>query len=213
VISPDKYKITAQSWDKVASLYQNNFMDLDLYNDTYDLFCKLLEKPGAKILEIGCGPGNITKYLLSQRPDFIIDAIDNSPNMIELAKENNPKAHFSIMDAREINRLKDSFDGVVCGFCIPYLSKEDNAKLIKDCSLHLNRSGIFYCSVLEGDYRNSGYETGSTSDQMFVYYYDEFFFLEELKKNGLELIDFKRKHFVRKNGKEEYHLVFTARKN
>lgn len=40
-------------------------MDLDLYNDTYDAFCQAVYKPGARIFEIGCGPGNITRYVLA----------------------------------------------------------------------------------------------------------------------------------------------------
>ena len=62
----DKYRETFETWNKVAQLYEDKFMDLDLYNDTYDQFCELLLKKNASILEIGCGPGNITKYLLSK---------------------------------------------------------------------------------------------------------------------------------------------------
>lgn len=30
------YKETFEIWNKVASLYQEKFMNLDLYNDSYD---------------------------------------------------------------------------------------------------------------------------------------------------------------------------------
>jgi ubiquinone/menaquinone biosynthesis C-methylase UbiE len=88
----DRYKETFDTWNKVARFYQEKFMDLDLYDDTYDTFCDEVNIENATILEIGCGPGNITKYILNKRPDFIIDGIDISPNMIELAKTNNPTA-------------------------------------------------------------------------------------------------------------------------
>jgi len=52
-------------------------------NDTYDFICNSIDKPNAKLLEIGCGPGNITKYLIAKRPDFDIFGIDIAPNMIE----------------------------------------------------------------------------------------------------------------------------------
>ena len=63
-------------------------MDLDLYDDTYDTFCEEVNIENATILEIGCGPGNITKYLLNKRPDFRIEGVDVSPNMILLAVAN-----------------------------------------------------------------------------------------------------------------------------
>lgn len=102
----DRYKETFETWNKLASLYQDKFMDLDLYNETYDFVCNSITRVNAKVLEIGCGPGNITKYLLSQRPDFDIFGIDISPNMIELAEKNNPTAKFAVMDSRQINSLE-----------------------------------------------------------------------------------------------------------
>ena len=83
----DRYKETFETWNKVASLYQEKFMKLDFYNETYNFICNSIIKDSAKLLEIGCGPGNITKYLLTQRPDFNIYGIDIAPNMIELAKK------------------------------------------------------------------------------------------------------------------------------
>ncbi len=69
--------------------YQEKFMNLSLYNETYDLFCNLLSMTKPKVLEIGCGPGNISKYILTKNSNFQIHGIDISPNMINLARINN----------------------------------------------------------------------------------------------------------------------------
>ncbi|TCV19528.1 hypothetical protein EDC17_100450 [Sphingobacterium alimentarium] len=45
--------------------------------------------------------------------------------MIELAKKNNPTAHFDVMDSRHIGELTDSYDAIICGFCLPYLSDQE----------------------------------------------------------------------------------------
>ncbi|MBD3580922.1 hypothetical protein [Flavobacterium selenitireducens] len=53
-------KTALDTFEYNALLYQTKYMDLDLYDDTYDAF--LAELPhGAKLLELGCGPGNITR--------------------------------------------------------------------------------------------------------------------------------------------------------
>jgi 2-polyprenyl-3-methyl-5-hydroxy-6-metoxy-1,4-benzoquinol methylase len=209
----DPYKITFQSWDQVASLYQDYFMDLDLYNDTYDIFIGMLEKPGASIFEIGCGPGNITRYLLSQRPDFRIEAIDVAPNMVRLAEINNPAASFRVMDCREIDRITARYDAVLCGFVLPYLDREACAKLIRDSAALLNSGGLLYASVIEGDYGQSGFETSSRgTDEMFVYYYREADLLEALEDGGFEPVVLERKHYTRKDGTDNTHLILIARK-
>ncbi len=210
----DHHRHTIESFNKLASAYQEKFMDLDLYNDTYDRFCELVEMPGAKILEIGCGPGNITKYILSKRPDFKIEGIDLAPNMVQLAKENNPQAHFSIMDCREIDQLPHQFNGIIAGFCMPYLSKEECSKLINDTSLLLYPNGIFYLSVIEGDDEKSGYETASNgTDKAYVYYYQEDYLLQELRENGFELIDLTRKDYTKHDQTPSTHLIIIAKKN
>jgi 2-polyprenyl-3-methyl-5-hydroxy-6-metoxy-1,4-benzoquinol methylase len=209
----DPYKITFATWDKVARIYQDKFMHLDLYDDTYDLFCQHVETHGAKIFEIGCGPGNITRYLLNKRPDFEIEGIDTSPNMIGLAKTNNPSAHFSVMDARNIDQITSRFDGIVCGFCLPYLSKEDAARLVKDCSALLNNGGILYLSAIEGDYEQSGYEAGSSGDKAYVYYHQANTLQEYLQKNNFTLLNLERKHYQKSETENSIHVIFIARKN
>ncbi|RTY86321.1 class I SAM-dependent methyltransferase [Flavobacterium sp. GT3R68] len=209
----DRYQQTIDTYNQLASAYQDKFMDLDLYNDTYDQFCSLIEKKSPKIFEIGCGPGNITRYLLEKRPDFKIEAIDVASNMVQLAKQNNPTADIKIMDCREIDQIPDKFDGIICGFCMPYLSKEDCMKLISDASVLLNPDGIFYFSVIEDDYSKSDYETSSNGQyKVYVYYHQEDYLREALEQNDFEIVDLPRKNYSKPDGSTSTHLIFIARK-
>lgn len=207
----DRYQTTFQTWNKIASIYQDKFMHLDLYDDTYDLFCSLTPQK-AQVFEIGCGPGNITRYLLDKRPDLKIEAIDIAPNMISLAKANNPEADFRIMDCREIHKLNTRFDAIMCGFCMPYLSKEDCSKLISDCSSLLNKNGILYFSVIEGYYENSGFEAGSSGDESYVYYHQEDYLMQQLKENHFEFMKLFKKPYPKSETSTSTHLIFIARK-
>lgn len=92
-----------EGFNKLAQVYQDKFMDMDLYDDTYDEFCGLIKGHNAKVLEIGCGPGNITRFILNQLPELHIHAIDLSEEMVALARENNPTAVVEVMDCRAIN--------------------------------------------------------------------------------------------------------------
>jgi SAM-dependent methyltransferase len=209
----DHYTHTIETWDKVAERYQEYFMDMDLYNDTYDAFCNLVGKTDATIFEIGCGPGNITRYLLSKRPDFQVEAIDVAPSMINLARQNVPDARFSVMDCRDIDTLSGGYDGILCGFCMPYLSREDCVQLIRNSARLLVPGGAFYCSVIEGDYATSGYETSSDGQhRMYVYLHQEDYLKESMEAAGLKIVQSWRKEYTRNNGSASVHLILMATK-
>ena len=208
----DKYKETFETWNKVASLYQDKFMDLDVYNDTYDFICNSITKARAKILEIGCGPGNITKYLLSARPDFDIFGIDIAPTMIELAKKNNPTARFDIMNIRQIDEIKTKYDGIICGFCLPYLSQTDGQKMFIDCYSLLNEEGVMYISFVEGNPDKSGFKTASSGDRTFFYYYSLDDLTQQLSKNNFDPLKIFTVDFKRNETEFETHTILTAKK-
>ena len=172
-LTDDKSVEASLIFNKYADEYQEKFMDVSLYKASLKNFCNLITKENAKVLDIACGPGNVTKYLLGEKPNLIVLGIDLATNMITLARYNNPNATFKVMDCRSISSLTEKFDAVVGAFCLPYLSKEETHKLINNISALLSDHGVCYISTMENDYNKSGYETGSKGDQIYMYYYEE----------------------------------------
>ncbi|WP_166962757.1 class I SAM-dependent methyltransferase [Yeosuana marina] len=209
----ETYKETFRTWNKVASIYEDKFMDLDLYNDTYDFFTEQIPTNNPEILEIGCGPGNITKYVLGKRPDFKLTAIDIAPNMIKLAKKNNPNGIFKVLDIRNITTIRQNFNGILAGFCVSYLSQIDGSKLIQDCHKLLSSSGILYISFVEGIYEDSAYQIGSSGDRVFFYYHGLDFFKNILETNHFTIIKLYHKNFHKTDKTTETHTIMIARKH
>ncbi len=208
----DRYKETFKTWNNMASLYEDKFMDLNLYDDTYDLFCNHLKIAKPKVLDIGCGPGNITKYVLSKIPNCDVLGIDIAPNMITLAQKNNPTAHFIQMDIRNIHRLNSKFTGIICGFGIPYLSKIDCKTLIENCADLLEYNGILYLSFVEGPHDASGYIKGSRGDRTYFYYHDLEYIKQELSKTNFDIVNTMNIDYVKKDNVVEMHTIIMARK-
>lgn len=208
----DTYKETFDTWNKVALLYQDKFMNLDLYNETYDFFCEAMKDHQAKILEIGCGPGNITKYMLAKRPDLIIRGIDIAPDMIALAKMNNPTAGFEVMDCRQINSLDTQYDGIICGFCIPYLSGAETSAFISDAFNLLAEDGFLYISFVEGDPDKSGFQVGSSGDRTYFYYHHLELLNQQLAENGFVLQKIYNVHYNKADPSAEIHTVLIMNK-
>lgn len=187
-------------------------MDLDLYNATYEAFLDLLGPAKAFVLDVGCGPGNIAKYLLMKNPELKLKGIDVAENMIKLARKNNPSARFEVLDCRKIDLVSEKFDGVIAGFCLPYLSRPACSKFIKDCDSLLNTGGIIYLSFVEGEYKNSGFIKGSTGDRMYFYYHDLEFLEKELKNHHFETKVYQVIPFEKTEGTRETHTILIAKK-
>jgi ubiquinone/menaquinone biosynthesis C-methylase UbiE len=208
----DRYLETHKTWNKIAQFYEDKFMELELYNDTYKSFCDLLLRPNASVLEIGCGPGNITRHIMDFNPDLRVLATDISNNMIDLAKSNNPKVDFQILDCRKINTINLRFDGIICGFTIPYLSHLDCSKLISDCSNLLPEGGALYLSFVSGDYNKSGFIDGGSGGRVYFYYHEHERINKDLKLNQMTIVDSFQKEYKKSDTISEIHTIILAKK-
>jgi ubiquinone/menaquinone biosynthesis C-methylase UbiE len=188
-------------------------MDLDLYNNSYNLICKSISTKNAKILEIGCGPGNISKYLLSKRPDFKILGIDFAPNMIALAEKNNPTATFKVLDCRQISTLNTLYDGIVCGFCLPFLSPADCVQLIADFHRLLSNNGLLYLSFVEGDPNKSDFKAGSNGNRVYFHYHKLDTLKTLLTLNSFEQPEVYHIDYQNTESQIEKHTLIISRKN
>ena len=141
-----------------------------------------------------------------------ITGIDLSPNMIRLAEINNPGANFQIMDCRKIEKINKRYDAIICGFCLPYLSKPEVEKLVRDISILMNTNAVLYLSTIEDKHEHSTFKTGSTGDQVFQYYYEAGYLSGLLKENNIEIIDLVRYGSREIDPATDIDLVIIARK-
>lgn len=208
----ERYQQTVDTWNKLAFQYQDLFMNLDIYNESYDLFCTAIKKHKAKILDVACGPGNITRYLLKKRANFDILGIDVASNMIQLAQANNPKAQFKIMNCSAIAQLLQTFDGIIVGFCLPYLSTDDLNSFIGDCKKTLNENGILYLSFVDGDPNLSALITTNDGDKLYFYYHKNEYVNNLLIEFDFKIIQIQKVTFQRTPEQEEIHTIIIAQK-
>ncbi|MFB1296196.1 trans-aconitate 2-methyltransferase [Mycobacterium sp. pW049] len=53
----------------------------------YDLMARVGAREPRRIVDLGCGPGNLTETLTARWPGAVIEAWDSSPEMVEAARE------------------------------------------------------------------------------------------------------------------------------
>lgn len=208
----DRHHATVAAFDQLAQAYQDAFMDLGLYDESYDQLAQLLPS-AARVLELGCGPGNLTRALLRRRPDLRWLATDPAPNMLRLAAQNNPGLRCQPLAAHEIGQLPGPFEAVVAGFCLPYLSPTETAQLTRDAARLLIPGGLCYLSFIEGDAARSGFELASNGQAgAYVYYHPAATIRAELAAAGFAVLTEWRKPYQRANGQADTHTILLARK-
>lgn len=210
----DKNKLAVDMFNKAASVYEEKYMDVSSYTESLDLLCESIGYKHANILELACGPGNVTKYLIEKCNKYKILGTDLAPAMIELAKVNCPGVKFQILDSREISKLGRTFDAIVSGFCFPYLNKHEVTEFIVSAKQCLNSEGLLYISTMHGHYDKSGTKKSSTTgDEIYFYLYESTFIEKTLISNGFEIIDLKIQSDLTAKEETTDLIVLAKKKN
>jgi len=208
----DHCAISAGVFHKHADLYREKFMDLTLYNDFYREFCELLPEGRARVLDAACGPGNVSRYLMAQRPELELLGIDLAPRMVELAREAVPSAEFAVHDCRHLGDLKRHFDGIICAFGLPYLSPEEAAAFIRAADGALDPGGVLYLSAMLGNREDSGFQRCSTGDQIYLNFHDEDHIVRLLEGSGFSALKKSRMASPSAASKVTTDLIVLAKK-
>jgi 2-polyprenyl-3-methyl-5-hydroxy-6-metoxy-1,4-benzoquinol methylase len=199
-------------FNKMADSYQERFLSVEAYAESFDKLLSSLKK-GSTVLDVACGPGNISNHLLNKRTDLQITGIDLAPNMIEWAKKNNPTANFKVHDALLIEHLSETFDAIVVGFLFPYLSITQVRSFIRSASKKLKPNGIIYISTMEDRYENSRLRSSSTGEQLLMHYYEASDLIEILETNQFEVIYEKRQLYKLSDTENDTDLMLIGRKS
>ncbi|MFY0674192.1 MAG: methyltransferase domain-containing protein [Bacteroidia bacterium] len=194
-----------------AHAYADLFMDQSKFHECLDLFLGNLKSEQPTVLDVGCGPGNIAKYLLDQNTKLQLTGIDIAPAMLQIAKNHCSAAHFIEMDAKNIDRIKDLFDGIVLGFCLPYLNKEEAIELVETACKMLRENGSLYLSTMEDKNENSKFQGPSSGKgpSLFINFHEEEYLTTAIAKGGLEIVKTAR---LKDEASGNTDLVIVARK-
>jgi ubiquinone/menaquinone biosynthesis C-methylase UbiE len=104
-------------------------------------------RPGMLILDLACGPGNLSRRLAAQvAPGGEVIGVDLAPGMIELARASDiPNARFEVMDIEQLAFADATFDGAVCGHGLQFAP--DLGRALREARRVLKARGGLAASV------------------------------------------------------------------
>lgn len=165
-------------------------------NKTRDLEAKALREivsgENSDVLEIGCGTGKNTVWLLSRAKHLV--GADFSEEMLAKAKEkiSDERAEFRQMDLREVwNFAENSFDLITCSLVLEHIENLDF--VFGQARKVLKPDGLFYIGELHPFKQYAGskarFDTASGVFELecFVHHISDFF--DAGKKNNFDLTE------------------------
>lgn len=205
----DKIQSTIAAYNHNVNAYSAKFMDYEPYANHVIEFAKLIVT-GAKVLDIGCGPGNVAKQLFTAKP-MQITGVDLSEKMVKLARSNVPAADFYTQDIRSLDFSRDHFNAIVMSFCIVHLSDTEAYKLLTNAINWLYPGGILYLSFMEG--KTAGFETTSFSQEPIYFNYFNRNVIENfLVSNGITILRMARQDYNEQDGSLTTDIFIFGRK-
>lgn len=141
-------------YSKYASIYFENTIDLNM-EEILDKFIDLLPE-GATVLDLGCGSGRDSFYLMEKGLD--VTALDGSMQLCELAEIHIGQDVLN-MRYEEID-FDNVFDGIWACASLIHIKAEDIDDILNKVIRSLKTNGILYMSFQYGDFsgfRNQRY--------------------------------------------------------
>ena len=150
----DRLRKIKMIYDKLSQYY-DQFLDLELYDEYYNLIKKYIKK--GNVIDLGTGTGILAIRLAKE--DFFVTATDISTRMLETAYNNalieKVEMRFYIHDVLEsLNKPYDLL--IMSSDVINYMENEsDVLKVFKNISEAMNKKSIFIFDFLRPEFLES----------------------------------------------------------
>lgn len=102
-----------------------------------------------KIIDIGCGPGELINVLENTYENFHISGIDFSDEMLKISSARNPRTHHINLDVKDLDRIEGKYNIAISTHSIPYY--KDLPKFIGDLANLLEDGGRVYMAFASGE--------------------------------------------------------------
>jgi ubiquinone/menaquinone biosynthesis C-methylase UbiE len=142
--------MSGSTWDEMADVYNEIFTKDTYYVDIISRIGAEIEAgEGAKIMDLGCGTGNLIAHLLERCPGAKIYGVDPSMNMIEVSASRfagEPRVNISLGDGTRVDFLSEQFDYVVSNIALHHVFPELRGRCAGEIARVLKPGGILVYS-------------------------------------------------------------------
>jgi SAM-dependent methyltransferase len=163
---------------------------------------------GARVLDLGCGPGFPVTRLLAER--FDATGVDISGEQLRLARMQAPGARFVQADIAELTLPEGSFEGITALFSLSHTPRAGHAMLFARIASWLTPGGLFLGSFRAQERRDVVHPWGGVP--MYSSNYGAETSRRLLREAGLELVLDEVRDLAEPEGDVAYLWVMARRR-
>ena len=130
------------------------------------MFCDLVLGSGAgtDVGDVGCGTGRLAPYLAAR--GLVPRGVDLSPEMIRVARRDQPGFRFDVADLRELPFADASLAGVICWYSLMYCAPAGRPRAFGELARVVRPGGYLATAFKAGDgeVRRGGVTLGTGFD-------------------------------------------------
>jgi ubiquinone/menaquinone biosynthesis C-methylase UbiE len=139
-----------REYDELAQMYEKNRGIFDM-SGILSSYWNFLECPSGKLLDLGCGAGEpVARWFIDR--NWLVEGIDYSRKMLELAGKYAPEMKVYYADMREIGLADHLYDGITAVYSLFHLPIPDQIKMFAKISRWLKPGGKFLFTYATKEY-------------------------------------------------------------
>ena len=102
-----------------------------------------------KIIDIGCGPGELISQIHAKSASIAITGLDFSEEMIKVSQLRNSDSEHFILDVNDLDTINKRYDILICTHSLPYY--KDIQETLNKFYNKLNQDGTIYLAFASGE--------------------------------------------------------------
>lgn len=183
-ILTDKSKFAVDVYDKIAEKYTQQYFD-DLTDLPYiDKFLDYLPIE-AIILDIGCGPGTFTQYLVKK--GYRVEGADLSSEMLKIARKKIPGVKFTSMDMRKLKYPPEEFEGLLVAYSLIHIPSAEIPDALKGFYRVLKPGGSMLVIAQKGEPDKVVDEPLKKGEKIFINFFTKKRLFDFISEAGFEI--------------------------
>ncbi len=187
-----------ECYNKTAKNYADKFIDELSHKHLDQVLLSAFaseNRDKGKLIDLGCGPGQTTKYLADCDWKDIL-GVDLSPEMVKVAKEINPQLNFETADMLNLPYADKTFGAAIAFYSIVHFDHAQIKIAFREINRILAVNGQFLFSFHIGDNPVHLDEFLDQQVNIDFYFFQPIKIIELLTETGFEIIDsFEREHY------------------